>query len=1623
MRFISLVALLLILLAGTYGDLGFKDPNTDYVYRVRSSDNSIQVSRLKSGQTGPADRIQTISFRSQLVDFDLHCSPVHCYLVALTAGPNQNVKLYSWRRVQFDLIAKRDSFARPAGVTLFTIQSGFYIAVAQEQLHLAPAKLRDYEESRFVGSVVLKFFKDQEQNIRYHQFIRLPFNPNHVAHFTSILNGQSSNNTTGLLLQQNPNIRPIENHFLIFSLSPEWNQPNSAPHLAYIWSPLNDHFWPYRMPRGASIDPNPLVYPNRVLTFPPTPPINNFTRLEPIERVEPVESCLYQLQRLLNDREMHARELIESSRSLWRSPLASPQASQRGPINVTAQVIIHGNVIVRGSLIESPQITLFGDQLPIRTDVVHLARLADSHSPAIVENKLKKSLYKLQYIRDKLSKAVPIAINPGTQLQFNSHVRFFGPIRSRRIIFTGNGIANSNVRINGIPFRQLEHELVSLRGAQEVSAKVVFTGNVVADFLEIHGIVNDLYYIKDALDISSNQIQTVELIPSIPNRSATNTFIALEFISVSAPDVVLAHNTTLNDIILSDFIVRDGPAQVVVGRKTFKRIAINHLELGKPRVPLNGFDIGRIIDKSINIYDQNHINTHKILTGNHNTFSKPIVAKKLTIHGLINKHINVSMLIHDSIKVMDSTPQIITGHKRFLDGLKVAHLTTEGAINGVTISQVFNLNPLPPTYDYNRYLNSSMSYVPVPPPITGKFTFLSPVTIAGNLNAELVNDIDLARHAIRRVPPLSVNNNKTLATPPQIVRGKKIFHRPLRVTGSVRLMDNQEISRIMGPNYTYPTINGIDIRTINYGIERQMQNPNPIFIDNLEIEGNLDLDTSFNRSGVPITSFGNQTACPLDVIRHRLVLGGGENQLIQGPVRINTLRAKTVSLDPYGLNGLTIPNDFVLKSVADHDPRPVVEELPVFGHKSFDHIVVGRPQSAPMSVFDKPSNGSEIYNNFNRHPSIIIGPRFSINSVPINELQTFMVQERQRNSTGEIVLQTLSVFGNIIAKTINGNSWPDGILLKSIMSNPDPLPSPYFHRRIYSPMVFVDSSDLIVENQLVLRGPVQLHGRLNGVNLTEFGRSSVTYGDKDLLSTAKTIRNKNFAGGLTVLTETLSQGLIEGINIDEMKNRVVTINGYGQSDTRVFSPKIFMSDVNFNGPLTIAYLNNLPLYQFLKRIKEQRDNDHIHIFGKKTVTGVLKIYKNLFVEGLLNGINFLDLKARAISLSPSEKELQFNRTLTIDGDVYMDNLLVDEKSGVLDGVKMTSLVPINQVNHNSYPPPQPIMRTTPPYAMPVTYAPSLPPPRRPLSINYERPDPIKYQIGVSPLSFNNPMIEKQISSLRKQIVSTSLIKHSPLNDLVIGFIESPSNDIGHLRLADVDIHDSIHDMALSSFIQLDQVDFPFRPTTYHLSVGISNDRMGKNTTQVFSSVGGSNVHQLFVLPVAAPKSAMFLKTYPQQALFLLISENPSHNVELNSRLKCPRYNFDPLQPTSLDPKYYDANPYATLDGVHVYLFHSLQNSSSLANAYFDLYQMINLPGIDGFEKFNYQGSNYVVASSRSTGRVNLLLLRGYSGFEMVSYFDVPSLETIEIMYNHDEKPFILVKQKDGLHKLMEPVII
>lgn len=550
---------------------------------------------------------------------------------------------------------------------------------------------------------------------------------------------------------------------------------------------------------------------------------------------------------------------------------------------------------------------------------------------------------------------------------------------------------------------------------------------------------------------------------------------------------------------------------------------------------------------------------------------------------------------------------------------------------------------------------------------------------------------------------------------------------------------------------------------------------------------------------------------------------------------------------------------------------------------------------------------------------------------------------------------------------------------------------------------------------------------------------------------------------------------------------------------------------------------------YLRRIRFEPDGSTLKVYGKKAITGALRINRNLFVRGLINGIDFAELKARAISLAPTSNELTFNKTLIVEGDVFMDNLWIDERNGTIDGVKLTNLLPIGTSGNNElilsdprvsrradafgrtinvvgslmdcqvtcslqpmpneayvsygphqqsmprsgqfYPgppqykpqPAQPVVvpaqsvmaytsrpvtfnhqplnytltRTTPPYGLPSTYQPPMmittPRPmarpvnqaervqqlvqRRPVSIKYEQKQmPSKRYFVPERVS----VVSEQLEFLRNHIISINLVRLSSSSNLVVGFIEAPTNDVSAYSLSDQDMSHFDHVVSTQrSYLQLDQIDFPFRPTIYHLSVGVSTDPKGQNVTRVFSSLGGSSLHELSVLPIEFPNSALFINIPDVQVLFLLISQDYSINAGVcaTSEVLSSSKHLDPMRP------YHGVTTSRAESGVHVYLFHALQNSSSLTSAYFDLYQTIDLPGIDSFEKFTYNGSSYVLAVSRVLGRIYLLLLRGYTGFQVVSHIYEPMIDHVTIMYSLDSQPVLIIHQTSGLHRIMEAVVI
>lgn len=1728
--------------------LAFRDPNINYFYEVTSYNVSsprepqplsvIRVFKTKLDDAtlkpvGKNELVQTLtSFGPGLVDFDLHCLPSHCYLVTVTARPHENVDLYAWQRTQFDHQAQRSSYAIPSAVKLFRIHNGFYIAIAQQQLHLEPYKteLRQYQrgnnfKSKLIGCAVFKFRKGAESALKYHQYIKLPFQPFDVDKFESL---SASRNLNG---------QQLRNHFVVFGEDLNGWPENSAQYASHLykWSPIDDQFWPSRLTRSIKIIKPKGVYGPKIIQFPgeqlfinvstpqalPPPPI--------IDPLAQISQCFSQLDRALAFRELMSRKLIDLSQTLWRAPQGTGMAFI-AQTEVTAQVIVHGNVVVRGSFASSPHISVIQ---PGIVPIQNVTTYARGHSPALINDLLDRASNKLNHIQLKLAQAVSIF---GGAVEINSPVRLFAPISANLVNFGHSGIYNSDVRINGLPFRQLEHELLAMRGHQDIANRVVFEGNVYADLLEIHSSINNMYYLRDALDVTTPRLQIIEA-PALAFGQPP-----LAFQHLITNEVWLTPSTPVNDIVLADFITRAIPyEQIIYGNKHISHLtAISSFDVMGPGVLINDYDIAMLAENAIRL----RAGGEQILEASQLTFAQAIRVKKLYIQGLINNQINVSTIIHDSVKRIDNQVQRIYGFKRFAAGLRIARLTTDGSINGVPIRNVFNLNHLPPYADYATNT--------IPAPITGNFAFTAPVTIGGELDARLVNGVDLSKFVVRRAPIAAYNVTGNLVHLPQIVRGHKIFLRPLRVLNGISMLDARADNiTLIGPSL----VNGYDVRVVHSNMQNMMLNPKEIFIDTLELEGNLNLG-SLNGS-VPI--LGGIGYCPIDAFRSRVVLAGDEQQVIDAPISVDSLFAYSASFEANAINDqFNIPEDFVLRMpYVSQFNNDSVNFQTVHGRKSFERIVIGHSDRHPVlpppmlkQPFTAISPGS---------PALILGSIASLNNVTHDELLRFVASERHRNSTGETVFEEMRVFGNITARYVNGMRWPDDILLKSASGRRIGAPPSSALRRIYSPVYFVNASELNIVGQLTMRGPVQFDSNiLNGVDLNVFARQSVTYGDKDIISLGRPLRNKVFAGGITV-DEVRSGGRIDGIDFEEMRRRVVTINASPVKQL-IVAPKTFLSDAQFEAPLSLRYINDWPVGDMLGRLQISQDNT-VHIFGKKYISGALHINKNLLVKGRINGIDFVDLHARAISLSAAQNELRFNKTLTIEGDVFMDNLYIDERDGVIDGVKLQNLVRIDQLKRPVlnevivqrpsitqtgpplYPMPanippgfnaiiprsinlngqvrdcslsctltpkqapaelrvlqrrspvtlpdhlieydseptathgmwaahsnhtSPATRTTPPYALnqevdldprPVTPAPRAADEakhgisgrmrslknlsdRRPYAIEYETLNGAygKRQLNaIGPLArHSNPMLNQRLNRLRENFVSIKLIGDARAHTgIVIGFIDAVTNDISALELNDEPTH-SGHLPAQHNLTVLDMTDFQYNNAmNFHLSVGVSaNPGYSPNITRVYSSIGGQQQYEVTTLPVDSPRTAMFLQAHASRSLFLFISQNgaPQYGYQKCIRQvtapmdlfagRCDVGSYssaDNLWAPSIQGISYNANQVA--DTVHVYLLHLFVNSSSPRQPYFDLFQTLDLPAISAFEHFQYRNNIYALAISQSLGRIHLLMLRGFSGFQIVSYVDAPMIEHVKIVHRHHFEPLIVIYMTNGLHRVLESVII
>lgn len=1545
---------------------------------VLSPDGSIRIENSEHP-------IQTLK-AANVVDFDLLCNkaanqyivtnfnnlyPHHiekdfCYLVLALNNTIRNIELYAWRRTQFDLIDSKDSYGIPRSITIFQHDAGnIFVAVAQ----FSSFQLSNSIGGGFIGSPV---FRIANNRLNYYQYIKgsrppLPSDTSHVEY-------------------------DAKSRFLRFNRD-----------LRYTFSEADKLFWLFSEPSSS------------------------------------FGECMNKLDNILTSREILANKLLKEADRIQR--IGSPD------LNEPTKVVVKGNVIVRGELIDASNDVFIGN-LPLHFD---------SH--------MRNAANLLAHVKQKLSKAV---LADAEQQTIQSRVRFFGPIFSKQVIFR-NDITNSDVKLNGIPFHHLERNLVSLRNSQVLGPKVIFKGQVFADTLELHALINDRYLLRDAVDILSRQTQVIDLasISSfIPNVNTTRSQIALEFASISTPALIMNSNSTFNFIKPSEFVTPKNGVQRIRGRKSFRSITTRELTLTSSNVFLNGYNISHIIDNSIKLYPRNkHYSSgrqQQIYAPV--TFARPVNVNRLIVNNLINRSINMTSLIRDSVKTNEPGLQIITGFKHFLNGLHVDTLRTEGFINDVPVNDILSLNRNPST---NFVGNDSYSS---PKIIRGDLNFLNVVNIIGDLEAPIINGVDIPRHAVRRF----TQNDANFSSPIQIISGRKTFTQPLRVLKSVELVDNQKMRNLkIERSVDYPLINGIDVRRISDALEEQRTNPSTIFIETLEVEGNLNLATKYGNFTQGQISIGNITNCPIEEINKRLLHRGAEDQIISGNLKVDHIRARTVSVGPGGLNGLSVPEDFILRSLpttltnsdANYNNLGSLQTQHIFGPKTFENLVIVSPFEIHRNQISLSQNARyqdpliQMQARSFPHNTVTFGPYSQINGVGVHEIQALINLEQNRSTSGQMRIKNLDVYGNIFAKRINGYRWPEDILLRNEQN--------IVRRRIYSNLVFGPGSRLVVNNHLTLKGPIQMNGLLNNVNLTNFMSQAVTLGDKDLLTGRRPLRNKEFAGGITVTQEIQSQGLIQGVDFDDLRRRVVTVDGQinGFQDIIITSPKIFMSDVRFMSSLGISMLNDIPLEPYLSKISRLYsvrpvDGQYkVEINNRKTVSGVCKFNRNLTVDGLINGINFVDLERQAISLSPGIDRLKFNKTVTIEGDVYANNLKLSPNS-TIDGVLVGNLATVPSTTKQplpyQIPVPVPNLAQQQPHHEQLVFSPIVgqqqymqhlqqQQPQYPFIIHryVQQPMPLPQALEQTSIPHNGisylpqaPISSIMYESVEQNLphVSTSPSRfHGSLNrlrdelihfnvnrtlyyNIIVGFVEEPDIALGirkplshnqHARSLMLDNNnrpallyhreDSSHianpfGALLQNFKSFDSVTlkFPHRRWELHVGVGPSA-RGGRNITSVWSTNQGETPRRLTVLPVEGPRAAIFVKSADLKALVLLVAQG-TNAYHTNNGNSCPRYGAE-----------YDIEPAS----LHVYQLIVRSNSSEPNSAYFELFQTVDLPPVDVMKRFSHGGSDYIVCLSREVGKVYLLIMRGYVGFQVVSYVDAPSAVDISVDFDtsvHDIEP-------------------
>jgi hypothetical protein len=664
-------------------------------------------------------------------------------------------------------------------------------------------------------------------------------------------------------------------------------------------------------------------------------------------------------------------------------------------------------------------------------------------------------------------------------------------------------------------------------------------------------------------------------------------------------------------------------------------------------ITANNFDIRGLIN-NLNISDALLANwPHlQVVTGNHR-YGDLVLQSDLQLH---NQFGSINDIFPSEFVTKSGVNQQISGRKVF-QVLDAKHINVKGTTNGKDLSDIANKAVL---------LNGPNQV------ITGQLIIESPIRVKRiKLNGLINRMVNVSEMAFNAVTIFG----------DQIITGRKTFSAPVGILGSVeiegkvnRIKLSQEVittntEQIITGEFTFKSLvefmKNVECDALNnIKLSREVVRKNTaepqyvnrkIFNESLVVLRDITMDSGSTIDGVDPSELiklvvnNKNVAFEAPISFDRLRVGGNifaptinqfpindlpnilwlksANQTIEVPLKFEGL-VKIRQLLSQNVNGFRVPNDFVLKTG--------LNEV-IYGEKKFvGNVLV---------------NGNIEVNDEKR-----------INGIDLNWFERSHVKKHM-NSVDYIRglkhFKSIRVEGNIIVGNVNGLNISEDIMLTN-------------KAQTINGNIKLSAPLSLINGNIKVRGNINVRTTVNNVSLSRFVNEVVSINQWPN-SYQRPIRNKVFAGGIGA-HHIRADGSINGININEMKWRVVTLNTAQQ----IYSSKNFTGITTFQNDIISQYLNGLRIHEFVSKVILK--NQKTLVRGSKTFNGNVLLKSNLQLSRTINGIDVRSLQRRIMSRTRNNVILA---PITFGNDINLGELVL-ELPATIDGIRPSDLALIGK---------------------------------------------------------------------------------------------------------------------------------------------------------------------------------------------------------------------------------------------------------------------------------------------------------------------------------------------------------